>query len=288
MRILCFGSLNIDYVYTVEHFVSKGETISSANMERNIGGKGLNQSVALARAGAEVYHAGQVGSDGVFLTEFLKENGVDTTYIKTINSPSGHAIIQVDSTGDNCIIIHGGANTCISTDYIDSVLSNFTGGDVLLMQNEINNGAYLLRKAKECGLITVLNPSPITGLDLPLELVDIFVLNETEAEGLFATDGMDIIDSMRSHYPNAKFVMTLGEKGSVYIDADDVVKVDAVATDVVDTTAAGDTFTGYFLTRLFAGDIPKVAMEIAARASSITISKKGAAKTIPHHSKVLI
>ena len=288
MKILNFGSLNIDYTYSVENFVKGGETISASYMQKNIGGKGLNQSVALARAGAEVYHAGSVGTDGDFLLKYLQENGVNVDHIFVGDTATGHAIIQLDQNGQNCIIIYGGANTQITTEHIDQVLEHFDANDVILMQNEINNGRYIINKAKEKGMTVVLNPSPVTNLDMPLELVDYFLLNEHEAAALFHKEIIEeIVEEMRKTYPQAKFVLTLGGDGVVYIDRDKMVQKDAIKTQVVDTTAAGDTFTGFFLSTLFeSGDID-AALSVATKAASVAISRPGAAESIPFKREIM-
>lgn len=288
MKILNFGSLNIDYTYHVDNFVKGGETISASTMQKNIGGKGLNQSVALARAGAEVYHAGSVGPDGGFLLKYLQENGVNVEHILVGDTATGHAIIQLDEKGQNCIIIYGGANTQITTEHIDKVLGSFDKNDVILMQNEINNGRYIITKAKEKGMTVVLNPSPVTNLDMPLELVDYFLLNEHEAAALFhKQDVEEILEEMHKTYPNAKFVLTLGGDGVIYIDRDNMVKKDAIKTQVVDTTAAGDTFTGFFLSTLFEKGDVDAALSVATKASSVAISRPGAAESIPLRNEII-
>ena len=288
MKILNFGSLNIDYTYRVDTFVKAGETISASTMQKNIGGKGLNQSVALAKAGAQVYHAGSIGPDGDFLLKYLQENGVNTDHILVGENATGHAIIQLDDKGQNCIIIYGGANTQITTEHIDGVLKCFEAGDVLLLQNEINNGRYIITKAKEKGMTVVLNPSPVTNLDMPLELVDYFLLNEHEAAALFHQEEIsEITKAMRKTYPEAKFVLTLGEEGVIYIDKDTTMKKDAIKTNVVDTTAAGDTFTGFFMATLFEnGDVDE-ALAIATKAASVAISRPGAAESIPYKREIV-
>lgn len=288
MKFLNFGSLNIDYTYQIENFVKAGETISASSMQKNIGGKGLNQSVALARAGANVYHAGSIGLDGEFLLQYLNENQVHTEHI-FVNPEvaTGHAIIQLDQKGQNCIIIFGGANTQIPTSHMDEVLRHFGAGDVILLQNEINDGRYIIETAKKKGMTVVVNPSPVTNLDMPLELVDYFLLNEHEAAALFHKEAIDeILEQMHMHYPNAKFVLTLGEDGVVYTDKEKTIRKPAIKTVVKDTTAAGDTFTGYFLSILFeTGDVEK-ALETATQASSIAISRAGAASSIPYRTEV--
>lgn len=161
MKVLNFGSLNIDYVYSLDHFVQKGETISSRSLNIFSGGKGLNQSVALGRAGAEVYHAGAIGQDGDFLTDILRDAGVRTEYVRRLSSVrTGNAIIQRDSKGDNCIILYGGANQSIEKAQVDETLDQFSEGDFLVLQNEINELPYIMEQAHKKGLRIVLNPSP--------------------------------------------------------------------------------------------------------------------------------
>ena len=174
MRILNFGSLNIDYVYRVNEIVRPGETISASVRDRFCGGKGLNQSTALARAGAKVCHAGMTGHDGVFMIDALKDSGVDTRYIVMSESESGHAVIQVDKEGQNSIIIYPGANRQITEQMIDRVLEGFEEDDWVLLQNEINNTGYIIDKAYEKGLKIAFNPSPIDDSISVLEKVSLF------------------------------------------------------------------------------------------------------------------
>jgi len=284
MNILNFGSLNIDYVYAVDHFVTAGETTGSFSMDRNVGGKGLNQSVAFAKAGAAIYHAGCVGSDGAFLTDYLKKVGVHTDHVKVVDVPTGNAIIQVDKSGQNCILLYGGANQAVTADMIDAVLAQFTAGDLVILQNEINDVDVILRKAHERGLITVLNPSPISDAlrQFPLFLVDWFILNEVEGRELTGkTAAEEIMAGMREQFPNACVVLTLGKDGAMYFDAETSVTVPAGKGKPVDTTAAGDTFTGYFFTGIADGKTPEEALRFATRASDITVTRKGAAESIP-------
>ena len=136
MKILNYGSCNIDYVYALDHILKVGETLVADKLSIFPGGKGLNQSIAIARAGAPVYHAGCVGSDGDFLIELMSESGVDTSYIKRVNEKNGHAIIEVSRKGDNSIFIYAGSNGMIEKADIDRVLSDFSSGDILLLQND--------------------------------------------------------------------------------------------------------------------------------------------------------
>ena len=283
MKILNFGSLNIDNVYSMDHFVRPGETTASLKMETFCGGKGLNQSVALAKAGAPVYHAGKVGADGQMLIDILGEYGVDTSLVAMTQGHTGHAIIQVDKKGQNCILLYGGANQEITTDYIDDVLAHFEKGDMLLLQNEINNIDYIIKKAAEKGMILAINPSPISDELVKMDLTSItyFILNEIEGNELTQeTDPEKIARKMRQIYPGCVVVLTLGKQGVMYYDGTNTYTHGIYDVPVVDTTAAGDTFTGFFLSTLMQGeDVPK-ALEYASIASSLAVSQKGAAPSI--------
>lgn len=292
MKILNFGSMNVDYVYKVDHFVIKGETISSDELKIFGGGKGLNQSIALSRAGEKVYHAGAVGKDGGFLLDILNRDGVDTSYI-TIREeePSGHAIIQNDRRGDNCIIVYGGANQSIGRSQVDQILSGFGAGDVILLQNEINELDYIIRQAGNKGMKIVLNPSPMDRkiITLPLDLVDYFLVNEAEAAALADEAGADedaVLKSLVKKFPKARIVMTLGENGSVYWDGVRICRQPAVPADAVDTTAAGDTYTGYFISGILRGLRTEKVLYRASVAASITVGRAGAAPSIPDQKEV--
>ena len=182
MKVLNFGSLNLDYVYSVDHMVAPGETLASSGMNIFCGGKGLNQSIALAKAGVDVYHAGMIGEEGGILLKACKEGGVNADFIKSIPGKSGHTIIQVDKNGQNCILLYGGANRSITKEYVDEVLAHFEKGDILLLQNEINMLDYIIDCAYEKEMMIILNPSPY---DDALEACDfgkisMFLLNEIE------------------------------------------------------------------------------------------------------------
>ena len=285
MKILNIGSLNIDYVYAVPHFVRHGETLSSMEMETLCGGKGLNQSIALARAGVKVYHAGCIGEDGEMLVRCLAENGVDTSLIRRCPGKTGHAIIQVDAFGENCIILFGGANQKITEAYIDEALSAFSAGDILLLQNEVNLVDSMIRKAKARGMRVAVNPAPMnqTMLSAPLDLADMLFLNEVEAEDLCGErDPMRQLSALRDRYPMAVFVLTLGEEGSLYqAPGGEIFRQGIYRVPVVDTTAAGDTFIAYLLAGLESGREVSECLRLAAKAAAITVSRKGAAASAP-------
>lgn len=284
MKILNFGSLNYDYVYSLPHIVTPGETIASTKMETFCGGKGLNQSIALAKAGANVYHAGMVGEDGGELCSILSENGVRIEYIKQIPGKSGHAIIQVEESGQNSILLFGGANRSLTKEFIESVLSQFGQGDYLLLQNEVNLMSELINQAYERGLKIILNPSPYDAQLKACDFhkIDTFLLNEVEGNQITGkTSPEEILEEMMKQYPEASVVLTLGDKGAMYQKGSTRYMQPVFPAEVVDTTAAGDTFTGFYLAQIMQGaQVPK-ALEVAAKASSIAVSRPGAANSIP-------
>lgn len=293
MKVLNFGSLNIDYVYKVDHIVKKGETLLSEGRNVFTGGKGLNQSVALGRAGLSVYHAGSIGKGGEFLLEELKSAGVDISHVRILKDiPSGHTVIQNDKDGDNCILLFGGANQAITKEQADEAISGFEAGDWIVLQNEVNELAYIMEKAHEKGMKILLNPSPMNEiiLKLPLQYVDLFMLNEIEAgqiTGVQSEEGDVLADALLKKFPDSKFVLTLGPHGSVYIDKDQKVEQEIYKVKTVDTTAAGDTFTGYFLAGILRGGSIKDSLDLASKASAITVTGHGAAPSIPTMDRVL-
>ena len=185
MKYLVFGSINIDKVYSVPHLPEKGETFYCNGYEVHVGGKGLNQALALQKAGCEVYAGGCIGEDGIWMKDYLENAGVDTSYIRVSDGYTGHTIIEVDPEGQNQMILYSGANSEITESDCDSILENFSSGDVILTQYETSQVEYMIKAAHDRGLSVVLNPSPYRDevKDLPYELVDILVLNELT--GLF-------------------------------------------------------------------------------------------------------
>ena len=293
-KILNFGSVNIDHVYAVPHFVRPGETIASAKYSIFSGGKGFNQSTALARAGADICHAGKIGADGVWLRDALKADGADVSRLLVCDSPTGHAIIQVDATGQNCIIIEGGANRAITANDAASVLEGLGEGDVLLIQNEISALPEIMRLAASRGMKIVFNPAPMAPevKGYPLDLVSVFIVNEVEAGELSGVDlaerGQDaVLAAMKKKFPHAGIVLTLGSQGSVAVFGDEKIFVPSRKVAAVDTTAAGDTYIGYLLAGLQRGCGLKTAMEEATVASAICVTRSGAAPSIPVCSELI-
>lgn len=289
MKILNFGSLNLDYVYQVEHFVQPGETLSALSQCVNCGGKGLNQSIALAKAGAKVYHAGCIGAGGERLAEELNENGVDISCLYTVNEIQGNAMIQVDSKGENCILLFGGSNRVITPDMVRSVMERFEPGDYLVLQNEVNCLPEMVAEAKRREMKIVLNPSPFEDslLRLDFDAISWLLVNQVEAEQISGQKDPDAAwELLHKKYPALCMVVTLGKEGAVCYTPQCRVEQEAYPSVAVDTTAAGDTFTGYFLTTLTEGMELKECMRRASMAASISVSRAGAAVSIPGRQEV--
>ena len=289
MKILDFGSCNIDYVYDVEHIVQPGETLVAKKLSKFPGGKGLNQSIAIAKAGAKVYLAGCVGEDDTMLRPILRQTGVDISNLLTVEEPTGQAIIQVDKHGENSIVIYRGANGAVTKEYIEQVLVKFEKGDILLLQNEISNLLYLIEKAAEKGMKIILNPSPFEETLKKIDLNDLYcvMLNETEAmQWCDSAHPYDFLVWAQKEYPKLRVVLTLGKKGSIFLEDGEMYRQQAYKVSAVDTTAAGDTFTGYFVSGLSKGlEVPEM-LRYASAASAIAVSKKGAASSIPTFKEV--
>jgi len=289
VKILDFGSCNIDCVYDVGHIVQPGETLVSRTMSKFPGGKGLNQAIAIAKAGAQVCFAGCVGEDDTILRPILKQSGVDISNLLMVEGATGQAIIQVDKHGENSIVIYPGANGAVTKEYIDQVLDQFEKGDILLLQNEISNLMYLVEKAAEKGMKTILNPSPFEDALKEIDLNDLHcvMLNETEAmQWCDSKHPYDFLIWAQKNYPKLRVVLTLGKKGSIFLKDGEMYRQQAYRVSAVDTTAAGDTFTGYFIAGLSKGlDVPKI-LRYASAASAIAVSRKGAASSIPSFEEV--
>jgi ribokinase len=289
MKVLNIGSMNLDLVYSVDHIVQPGETEASFALDTFLGGKGLNQSMALAKAGVEVYQGGMIGEDGQVFLDACAEYGVKADYIRTVAGKSGHAVIQRDKNAQNCILLYGGANQQLTEAYVDSVLADFAAGDILLLQNEVNQMPYIVEKAYEKGMQIALNPSPFNEkLDaVDMKKISIFLLNEVEGGQITGlSDPDEIIAEMLRRFPEARIVLTLGKDGAVYADAQQKHFQPVFKVRAVDTTAAGDTFTGYFLAGLLDGmEVPEI-LKMSAKASSIAVTREGAVPSIPYRKEV--
>ena len=298
MKYLVLGSINIDLTFRVDHIVNAGETLSSKGVSRNAGGKGANQAAALGKAGLEAYYAGKLGEDGRWILSRLASFGVDTSL--SVVSPdchTGQAIIQIDKTGQNCIVLDAGGNKMITDDEIDSILSYFSPGDVLIMQNEVNSIAVMMEKAHEKGMRICFNPSPFEKslLQLPLSYVDTFFVNEIEGRTMAGWEKVPDTDAefralaedLLSLFPSSTFVLTAGKKGAYCISASSGLSYAPIVDyPVVDTTGAGDTFCGFFLAAVERGMTDQEALEKASIASGIAVSRAGAMESMPSGKEV--
>ena len=292
--ILNYGSLNLDHVYRLPHFVQPGETLASCEYNIFAGGKGANQSMALARAGADVGHAGKLGHDGHWLKQKLADAGVDTAGIDIVDGPSGHAVIQVDDHGENCIILHGGANHSIDAGHIHKTIKRCRAGDLLLLQNELNADAtpVIMQQAAENDVGIAFNPAPMTDSvnEYDLGAVQTLIVNEVEAAQLADEHDADAdaaLAALAQRWPQLEIVLTRGARGACCRWPEGECSVAAPVVDAVDTTAAGDTFIGYFLAARAAGDGMQAALELACAAAALCVTQAGAMDAIPARDDVL-
>mgnify|MGYP005842111303 CR=1 FL=1 len=288
MAIVNLGSINIDLVYRVPHIVAPGETLGAVSRQVFAGGKGANQTVALARAGAKVYHAGRIGEDGRWILAKLADAGADTSLVEFDDGPTGHAVIQVSDDGENSIIIDGGANRRLDAAQIERTLSRFGPGDTLVLQNEVSGVAEAITRASARGMRVCLTPAPMdeAATRLPLEQVAVLLVNRSEGRALAGLDDAERAVGQLQRRTGGLVVMTLGGDGAVASDGSDTVRVPAYGVNPVDTTAAGDTFAGYFLASLSTGAAPAAAMTLAARAAAICVTRPGAMDSIPTREEV--
>lgn len=297
MKVLFYSSVNIDMVFHVDHIVAPGETQSSFGVSVGAGGKGANQAAALAKAlncvdGPTVYLAGKCGDDGKFILDKLSGFGVDVSYMRRASCGTGQAIIQVDKDGQNSIILYGGGNQRIEREEVDETLSFFSKDDVLCVNCEINDLGYVIDSAYEKGMRIFLNPSPVNEVlsQIDFSKVSVLVVNEVEGAALAGLEGgaayEDVIEALSLRWPSCEVVMTVGGDGAYYSFQGQTLKVSAVKTCVVDTTAAGDTFMGYFIASRLNGMNAEDSLKRAGLASSITVSRAGAMDSIPFGNEV--
>ena len=290
MAIYNFGSINVDHLYQVDHFVRPGETMASASYQCFLGGKGANQSVALAKAHADVKHVGAVHMNDHAVLQQLADLGVNTNLIARLEVPMGHAIIQLKKDAENAIILFQGANHALTEKQVDQVCNLASQGDWVLLQNETNQIEYIIKQANAHGLKVAFNPAPMNAVlaKKVLKLVDLLILNEVEAMDLLGAHNIDMAtELLPKTYPDLSVLMMLGKAGVRYSSKrDETGKTDSIfanafAVDAVDTTAAGDTFIGYYLASLMANENAVDAMTRACAASALCVTRIGATSAIP-------
>ncbi len=289
-KLVNLGSLCVDNVYHVQNIARAGETVTSLGHEIHPGGKGLNQSLAAARAGAEVIHVGCVGTDGGSLVDVLSGSGVDVSYIRTIDSASGSAIIQVDAQGRNAIFITGGANRRVSKEQVEAAVSLLETDDWLLVQNEINDLDFVLKSAALGNVNVAFNVAPVDGRESTYlyDYVSLLIVNEIESMAVAQTDNHELaFNIIRSQYPNTKVILTLGRLGLRHGHGDNQLYVPAFEVEVVDETAAGDAFIGFYMAALLRSEPLEVALREASAAGALAVTTTGAATSIPRREEVL-
>ncbi|MEM8593006.1 MAG: ribokinase [Pseudomonadota bacterium] len=283
MTIFCLGSINADFFYDVPHIPAPGETLASTDYRIGLGGKGVNQSVAAAKAGSDVVHIGAVGADGAWAVARMKALAVGIDHIATVDTPTGHAIINVAADGENAIVLYPGANLRQTDAAISAALKDAQKGDLLLLQNETSLQVEAAKIAREAGLKVVYSAAPFStdAVQAVLPHADILAVNEVEAEQLEAALQMQV-----SELPVEGVLVTLGDKGADFVTVDGRVHADAFPVMPVDTTGAGDTYLGYFAAGLDHGMALGEAMELAAKAAALKVTRPGTADAIPSREEV--
>ena len=283
MAIWNLGSINADFVYAVPHIPAPGETLSSDGRRVFLGGKGANMSVAAARAGARVNHIGAVGPDGAWAVERLLEYGVDTRHITEVTTETAQAIIMVDPGGENAILLHKGANAEIPQTTLQTAMAEAETGDWLVIQNETNLQRTAASLGRKMGLRVAYAAAPFDGdrVMAVLPHLDFLILNAVEAEQLQQVTGQSPVD-LRVR----DVIVTLGADGADWYGTGGKQHFDAIKVDPVDTTGAGDTFTGYVLAGLDRGLPMAQAIGLATKAGALMVTRHGTADVIPDLSEV--
>lgn len=284
MAVWCFGSINVDHFYDLSHLPAPGETLAARSYRVELGGKGANQSVAAARAGAVVRHVGAVGADGDAALSQMVAAGVECGAVQRLDGATGHAVILVEQGGENSIILHPGANRDMA---LDAALAAFEGvglDDILLIQNETAHQAAVAEAAMGLGMDVIYSAAPfdLEAVQAVLPFVNTLVLNEVEAAQLHAAMGVPFED-----LPVTAVVITRGAKGASWqARGMDTIHVPALPTEVVDTTGAGDCFTGALAAALDEGQLPEDAMRFAAAAAALQVARHGTSAAMPSRAEI--
>lgn len=285
MTIFNLGSVNIDRFYALPHLPQPGETLSASDYTFGLGGKGMNQSVAAARAGAQVHHIGAIGQSDNWVRSRIESYGVDCTYLRALDCNTGHAIIYVDAQGENTIVLDAGANTQQDSDSIAKAIDLAKTDDTLLLQNETNLQPHAAKLALAKGMRVIYSAAPfsIDAVKQMLPYVSILVMNAVEAEQLCSEMGVTL-DTI----PVPQVLVTLGSKGAMWRSnkTGEVIEVTSPKVTAVDTTAAGDTFAGYFASGLDLGLTIKNALEWGTQAAALKVTRHGTADAIPTAAEV--
>lgn len=292
MKNICvIGSLNMDLVVNVDKMPKPGQTIIGSNFKEVPGGKGANQAVAMARLNGNVSMIGKVGEDGFgqTLINALKNDKVDTTYIKTTKGATGVALITVDNNAQNSIVVSPGANFEVKEEDIDNNIEAIKNSDIVVLQLEtpLNTIKYALKKSKELNKYTILNPAPALKLDDEIiKNVDLLTPNETELEiisGVSIETEEDIQKAAQIMIEKGvkELIVTLGSKGSLYINKEKSIFKKAYKVEAVDTTAAGDSYTAALAVALSKDQSIEEAMDFASKVGALSVLKEGAQSSLP-------
>lgn len=283
MTIYNLGSINIDHFYRMPHLPEPGETLAATSYAVGLGGKGANQSAAAAKAGARVVHIGAVGPEGGWAVDRLQGWGVETGAIARIETPTGHAIINVDADAENTIILFPGANRAMPFDVVETALAGAKPGDTLMMQNETAHQAAAAELARAKGLHVMYSAAPfdVDAVRAVLKYVSILAVNAVEAQQLSEAMGVAPDD-----LGVPELLITRGGEGAEWRGDDKIFRAKPIKVDAVDTTGAGDTFAGYFAAGRDAGLTPAQALDLAGAAASLKVTRRGTADAIPLRAEV--
>lgn len=285
MAIFNLGSINADNFYKVPHLPQPGETQAATAHHTGLGGKGANQSVAAALAASHVKHIGATGSDGQWAVDRLAGFGVDVTHISQVETPTAHAIINVDDSGENAIVVFPGANQKQSLTKAKTAIATAQKGDILLLQNETNLQVEVAQEAKRRGMYVIYSAAPFSAeaARLMLPYTDLLVVNEVEAGQLTKALGVKMAE-----IPVKSLLITRGSKGSLWRDREtgQEVFVPSFKVTPVDTTGAGDCYIGYTAAGLDQGLPFDLAMRLGTAAAALKVTKYGTADAIPTRGEV--
>ncbi|MCM2291497.1 ribokinase [Allorhizobium sp. BGMRC 0089] len=289
--ITVFGSINMDLIATTARLPKPGETVAGTGFSTAAGGKGANQALAARRAGAKVTMAGAVGKDNFAepALALLKAAGTDLDAVKTVEEPTGTALILVGGDGENMIAVVPGANGTLSSADARTAIAAMTSGDSLVLQLEVPGPAVetALQEARTAGIRTILNIAPLTNDAARLgRMADIVIANETEFERLAGENGLThdqrVAALQRLHGETGQtLIVTLGGEGVMAMRDGTLTSAKGLTIEPVDTVGAGDTFCGYFAAALDAGLDFDMALRRAAVAGSLACLKSGAQPSIP-------
>lgn len=285
MTVWVFGSINEDRFYRLPRMPEPGETLTATGFAIGLGGKGANQSVAVAKAGSEARHIGRIGPEGDWARDRLAALGVDVAHILKGNEPTGHANVHVDDAGENMIVVFSGANRAFEIAQIEAALAEVMPGDYFMLQNETNLTREAARLAQEKGLFVVYSAAPFEAgqAQSMLPFIDLLALNEIEAAQLAAEAGVDADD-----VPVARLLITKGASGAVLHDhaGGERHAVAAFPVVPVDTTGAGDCFIGYVVAGLDQGLVAAEALRLGAAAAALHVTRPGTSDAIPDRAEV--